>query len=110
MAKNFKLLQKKMSRPSHARSEAKARKFIQDMALDELREARNLTQENLAGRLRVNQAAISKLERRADMYLSTLRRVIEAMGGRLEIAARFPEGSIRIRHLRPSKRTRRLAS
>src|SRR5215469_4801223 len=85
MAKNFKELQAKMSPERRARNEAAAAKMIDEMALDELREARDLTQEQLARLLHVNQAAVSKMERRADMYITTLQRVIKAMGGRLEI-------------------------
>ena len=98
MAKNFKLLQAKMSLEARARSEAKANKMIQEMALDELRAARDLTQERLAKILHVNQAAISKLERRTDMYVSTLQDMIRAMGGSLEIRAIFPEGTVRVNH------------
>jgi transcriptional regulator with XRE-family HTH domain len=96
MAKNAKDLQAKMSPESRARSEARAERLIQEMALDELRAARALTQEHLSTILGVKQSAISKLERRADMYVSTLRHVIEAMGGQLEIRAVFPEGDVRI--------------
>ena len=70
--------------------------MIDKMALDELREARDLTQEQLARLLHVNQAAVSKMERRADMYITTLQGVIKAMGGRLEIRAVFPNGVVRI--------------
>jgi transcriptional regulator with XRE-family HTH domain len=66
------------------------------MALEELRDALRLTQRQLAETLQVDQSAISKLERRTDMYVSTLERFIEAMGGRLEIRAVFPEGCVRI--------------
>jgi transcriptional regulator with XRE-family HTH domain len=96
MAKNFKLLQAKMSPDARARSEAKAERMMVEMALDELRAARELTQEHLAKLLRVKQSAISKLERRTDMYVSTLQKMIEAMGGVLEIRAVFPEGDVRI--------------
>jgi transcriptional regulator with XRE-family HTH domain len=96
MAKNVKDLQAKMSPESRARSEAKAERLIQEMALDELRAARALTQEHLSTILGVQQSAISKLERRADMYVSTLRHFIEAMGGQLEIRAVFPDGDVRI--------------
>jgi len=96
MAKNFKELQAKMSSERRARNEAAAAKMIDEMALDELREARDLTQEQLARLLHVNQAAVSKMERRADMYITTLQGVIKAMGGRLEIRAVFPNGVVRI--------------
>jgi DNA-binding XRE family transcriptional regulator len=97
MAKNFKDLQAKMSPESRARSEAKAQQMIKEMALDELRAARALTQEHLSMLLGVKQSAISKLERRADMYVSTLSHFITAMGGTLEIRAVFPDGDVRIK-------------
>ncbi len=62
-----------------------------NLSLAELRRARLLTQDQLAADLHVNQASIAKLERRTDMYLSTLRHLVEAMGGELEIVARFPD-------------------
>jgi transcriptional regulator with XRE-family HTH domain len=97
MAKNFKELQAKMSPEARARSEAKAERIIQEMALDELRAALDLTQEQLADVLHIKQAAISKVERRSDMFISTLRKIIEAMGGELEIRAILPGGTVRIR-------------
>ena len=55
-----------------------------------------MSQQELAASLGVNQATISKLERRTDMYISTMRRFIDAIGGELEIRARFSEGVIAI--------------
>ena len=105
MAKNFKELQAKMSPERRARSEAKAKRMIEEMALDELREARELTQEQLARALKINQAAVSKMERRTDMYLSTLQGVIRAMGGELEIRAVFPDGTVRINQFQELRRS-----
>jgi CheY-like chemotaxis protein/DNA-binding XRE family transcriptional regulator len=99
MAKPFRELREKMSPASQARAEAKAEQIIRDLPLAELRAARELTQTQLAGELGVTQAAISKLERRTDMYLSTLHHMIQAMGGELEIRAVFPDGQVRIGHL-----------
>lgn len=96
MAKNFKELEARMSPEARARARAKAQEMIEGLALDELREARDLTQEHLAKVLHVNQSAISKLERRTDMYVSTLQDFVRAMGGRLEIRAVFPDGAVRI--------------
>lgn len=59
--------------------------------LNELRKARKLTQEDLARRLGTRQANVSKLERRTDVRVSTLRDVVEAMGGELRITAHFPD-------------------
>ena len=70
------------------------------MDLAETRRALKLSQEELAETLNVGQAAVAKLEKRADMYVSTLRRFIEAMGGELEIVARFPDHDVRIKNFR----------
>ncbi len=66
------------------------------MTLAELRKAIQLSQAELATALKVQQPAISRLEQRTDMYVSHLRRVIEAMGGQLDIIARFPHGEVLI--------------
>ncbi len=70
--------------------------IAEEATLRQLRQARERSQEAVAKKLHIKQAAVSKLERRADMYLSTLRNYIEAMGGELEIVARFPDQSVRI--------------
>ena len=96
MARPFSTLRDSMPARSRRRAGIKAREMLRDMALTELRQARRLSQEELATTLQIKQAAISKMEKRTDMYLSTLRRFIEAMGGKLDIVARFPEGQVRI--------------
>jgi transcriptional regulator with XRE-family HTH domain len=70
------------------------------MALYEVREARCITQNHLAELLQVDQSAISKMEKRTDMYISTLTHFIEAMGGQLEIRAIFPEGEVKIKQFK----------
>ena len=107
MAKNFKELQSKMSPEARARSQAKADRMIAEMALDELREALRLTQESLAETLQINQAAVSKVEKRTDMLISTLRKMIEAMGGELEIRAILPTGVVRINQFEEIRRPAR---
>lgn len=97
MARNFKELQAKMSHKRRVRISEEAQEIIKNLALDELREARNLTQEHLAELLHVNQASISKMERRTDMYISTLSSFVKAMGGELRIEAVFPEGRVNIK-------------
>jgi predicted transcriptional regulator len=65
-------------------------------ALDELRQAREMTQVHLAKILGVTQAAVSEMERRADMYVTTLQDFVKAMGGELKIIAKFPEETVEI--------------
>jgi transcriptional regulator with XRE-family HTH domain len=74
-----------------------SRELRQEMDLAQLRAARQLSQAALGEILHVEQPAVAKLEKRTDMYVSTLRRFIEAMGGELEIVARFPDHSVLIR-------------
>lgn len=97
MANKFSELRAKMSEESRERSHQKAELYNKEMALDELREALNLTQDHLAKILNVKQSSISKMERRADMYVSTLDSMIRAMGGQLRIEAIFPgRGKVQI--------------
>jgi transcriptional regulator with XRE-family HTH domain len=97
MARNFKELQAKMAPASRAENKQLVRDELQRMALDELRNAKQLTQADMAEMLDVPQSSISRIEQRADMYLSTLRNYIHAMGGVLQIQAVFPgEGAVTI--------------
>jgi transcriptional regulator with XRE-family HTH domain len=92
----FSTLRDKMSVEAQARIRARATEALLAMPLAELRRARELTQAHIANNLKVNQGWISKIEHQADMYISTLRDYIEAMGGELEIVARFKEGPVQI--------------
>lgn len=96
MAKKFRDLRTKMSPEAQARAHKKAQTLLAELPLAELRQARQLSQEQLAAELEVRQPAVAKIEKKTDMYISTLRRFIEAMGGRLEICAHFPDGDVRI--------------
>src|SRR6202167_6830002 len=81
-----------MDPASHAGNVLRAREELQRMALDELRNAKRLTQAVMAEMLDVPQSSISRIEQRADMYLSTLRNYIQLMGGELQIQAVFRGG------------------
>lgn len=96
MAKKISELHSKMKPESQLRSQAKTEQLLAEMPLHQLQQARGLSQKLLAEVLREQQESITKLEKRADMYLSTLRTHIQAMGGDLEVVARFPLGSVRI--------------
>jgi DNA-binding XRE family transcriptional regulator len=94
MTRSLGNVRKKINPKVLVAADRKARKLLAAMPLQELRHARKLSQEQLAEVLHVKQASISKLERRSDMYISTLRNFIRAMGGELEINAIFPEGIV----------------
>lgn len=66
--------------------------LLQELCLAELRRARQLSQADLARTLNTTQSGVSRLEHQADLYLSTLRKYVEALGGQLEVQAIFPDG------------------
>jgi len=92
--KSFASLSAEISPERRARIEGKKIELRQEMALHELREARRLTQVALGDTLQVDQSAIAKMEKRTDLYVSSLRRFVEAMGGELRIVAHFPDGDV----------------
>jgi|ERR1700724_524256 len=96
MAKKFRDLIAHKPASWHAAVEERKQELLAAMPLQELRRARQLSQEQLAEELGATQPEISKIEHRTDMYVSTLRRFVEAMGGQLEIIARFPDGTVEI--------------
>ena len=96
MARKFSELRARMSPEAQSRAAARAEAMLVEMQLQELRKARNLTQVDLAKAMSVEQAAISKLERRDDMYVSTLREYVKALGGELKLVASFPDGDIQV--------------
>lgn len=83
---------KRLSPDRRRKIEARAAELAsEEMTLQELRRARKLTQARMARALRISQDGVSRLERRTDLLLSTLRKSIEAMGGRLSLIAEFPD-------------------
>lgn len=99
MARSFKELRENMTPERRARNEHKAGELLAAMPLQELRKALSLTQEQIAEELGISQAAVSKMENRPDMYIRTLARFVEAMGGTLKVTAIFPQGSVCITDL-----------
>jgi len=72
--------------------EARAARLVaEEMTLQELRQARKLTQVRMAKALRISQDGVSRLEKRTDLLLSTLRKSVEALGGSLSLVAEFPD-------------------
>ena len=92
MARNYKDLQQQMDPASRSDNVLRVRDELQRMALEELRNAKRLTQADMAEMLDVPQSSISRIEQRADMYLSTLRNYVHAMGRVLQMQAVFPDG------------------
>jgi transcriptional regulator with XRE-family HTH domain len=96
MAKNFRELQAKMNPESLERSRIRARELMAEMLLSEIRKAVGLTQEDLAAALGIKQPSVCQLESQDDMQVSTLQRLVRALGGQLEMIVHLPGGDIRI--------------
>lgn len=96
MSRSFEELRQQMSPERRARSRRRAEEMLAELRLREVRAACELTQEELAERLQIDQPNVSRLENRSDVHVSTLADYVSALGGRLELLAVFPEGTVRI--------------
>jgi DNA-binding XRE family transcriptional regulator len=96
MAHKWRDIRRTLSPEQEEATRQYVKSVVEAVTLNQLREARSLTQANLASVLGVNQGSVSKMEKRTDMYVSTLRSFIQAMGGQLQIRAVFPEGEVEI--------------
>jgi transcriptional regulator with XRE-family HTH domain len=93
--KNIDQIIGKLPPARRAKIEGRARELIgEEMALQQLRRARHLTQKQMARTLKIGQDSVSRLESRSDLLLSTLQSYVEAMGGMLKIVVEFKEGSV----------------
>jgi transcriptional regulator with XRE-family HTH domain len=91
---NWNKLMDKLPPARRARIEQGVREDLAEMLLSEIRRLAGLTQEQLAASLDIKQPTLSQLESQNDMQISTLRRIVEALGGELEIIATLPTGRI----------------
>jgi hypothetical protein len=97
MAKKFRdLVSRTMDVGEQARASDRARAMLTEMSLAELRKARELSQLEMAKKLKTTQSSISRLEHQADMYLSTLREYVEASGGHLDLIVRYRNTEFRL--------------
>jgi transcriptional regulator with XRE-family HTH domain len=96
MARKFTELQARMSPDRRDRIQAQVREAMTEMLLAEIRKRAGLTQNDLADALGIKQPSLSRLEAQDDMQISTLRRIITALGGSLELVAHLPGGTVRL--------------
>ena len=96
MARRFEELLQELPPERRARIRRRTQEMLADLRLREVRAACELTQQELAERLQIDQPNVSRLERRSDVHVSTLADYVAALGGRLELLAVFPEGTVRI--------------
>jgi transcriptional regulator with XRE-family HTH domain len=105
MAKPFEAPRGRMSGEARGRIGARVRETLLEMTLQELRQrVSGTTQTELADLMKVTQGAISQLEKRHDVLLSNLAAYVRALGGKLELIARFPDADIRITQFDPDKK------
>jgi len=92
MSRNVNDIIGKLSSAQRKKVEARAAELIaEEMTLQELRRARKLTQVSVAKALGITQDSVSRLEKRSDILLSTLRKTVRVMGGNLSLVAEFPD-------------------
>ncbi|HEV8606312.1 MAG TPA: helix-turn-helix transcriptional regulator [Tepidisphaeraceae bacterium] len=96
----------RMSPERRARIDKAVRQDLERMLLVELRKLSGMTQVQLAKSLGIKQPTLSQLESQDDMQISTLRRIIEALGGELEIIATLPTGRIALSQFKEPRRKR----
>ena len=105
MAKRFGDLMAKMSEKRREKIENRAHNLLLEMALQELRQSRNITQQELARELDLNKSALSKMENQKDMHINTLRRILDAMGGKLKLVAQFQDTEVVINQFDTNKKS-----
>ncbi|MBS0263434.1 MAG: helix-turn-helix transcriptional regulator [Planctomycetes bacterium] len=106
MAKSFEeLVERTATRRTRDRAEQRTKELLGELLLSELRQAAGKSQGELARALGIRQPSLSKLEHQEDMQISTLQKIVEALGGELEVIARFPKGSVRIDQFDGQKRS-----
>jgi transcriptional regulator with XRE-family HTH domain len=97
MAKSFdELVKRTTTKKTQAKAAVRAQELLGELLLSEIRQLAGKSQQEVAETLGMKQPSLSKLEKQADMQISTLRKIIKALGGELEVLARFPKGTVRI--------------
>jgi transcriptional regulator with XRE-family HTH domain len=97
MAKSFDALVKRTAnKRTRDRAAKRSRELLGELLVAEMRKPSGKSQSQLAKELGIKQPSLSKLENQSDMQISTLRRIVEALGGRLKVMAHFPQGDVKL--------------
>jgi transcriptional regulator with XRE-family HTH domain len=108
MAKSFdELVKRTTTKKTQARAALRTQKLLAELLLSEVRQLTGKSQQQVAQSLGIKQPSLSKLEKQADMQISTLRKIVRALGGELEVLARFPKGIVKIHQFDASHRRSR---
>jgi predicted XRE-type DNA-binding protein len=105
MAKSFDdLVKRTTTKKTRAKAARRAQELLGELLLSELRRLAGKSQRQVAEVLGIKQPSLSKLEKQSDMQVSTLRKIVKALGGELEVLARFPKGTVKIDQFDPPPR------
>ena len=105
MAKSFdELVKRTTTKKTQAKAARRAQELLGELLLSEVRQLAGKSQQEVADTLGMKQPSLSKLEKQADMQISTLRKIVKALGGELEVLARFPKGTVKIDQFDPQHR------
>ena len=97
MAKSFDdLVKRTTTKKSQGKAARRTQELLGELLLSEVRQLTGKSQQQVADALGIKQPSLSKLERQADMHISTLQKIVAALGGELEVLAKFPKGIVRI--------------
>ena len=111
MAKSFDdLVKRTASRAIREKGLRRSRELMAELFLGEVRKLTGKSQRDLAKALGIRQPSVSKLENQDDMQISTLKRIVETLGGQLDIVAEFPNTSVRLKQFDAPRRARRRAT
>jgi transcriptional regulator with XRE-family HTH domain len=105
MAKSFdELVKRTTTKKTQARAARRTKELLAELLLSEVRQLAGKSQQQVAQALGIKQPSLSKLEKQSDMQISTLRKIVKALGGELEVLARFPKGTVKIDQFDPPYR------
>lgn len=103
MAKSFdELVKRATTKKTQAKAARRAQELLGELLLSEVRQLAGKSQQEVAETLGMKQPSLSKLEKQTDMQVSTLRKIVKALGGELEVLARFPKGTVKIDQFDPA--------
>ena len=105
MAKSFdELVKQTTTKRTQAKAAVRTQELLGELLLSEIRQLTGKSQQQVADALGIKQPSLSKLENQADMHISTLQKIVAALGGELEVLAKFPKGTVRIDQFNPPHR------
>jgi transcriptional regulator with XRE-family HTH domain len=105
MAKSFdELVKRTTTKKTQAKAARRTQELLGELLLSEVRQLTGKSQQQVATALGIKQPSLSKLEKQADMQISTLQKIVKALGGELQVLAKFPKGTVKIDQFDPSHR------